>query len=80
MSQRAVERVLGQLVTDEAFRERFFNDTWIAFIPYASDLTSEELDALRRVPRSALTALCAALDDRICRLNVAAANREGLTQ
>jgi len=74
MSQRAVERVIGQLVTDEGFRERFFADAWIAFVPYASDLTSDELDALRRVPRTALAALCAVLDDRICRLNVPTAS------
>jgi hypothetical protein len=77
MSQRAVERVLGQLLTDEAFRERFFSDVWIAFVPYASDLTSDELDALRQVPRSALAALSARLDDRICRLKVPAATLEG---
>jgi hypothetical protein len=76
MSQRGVERVLGKLVTDEAFREQFFSDAWIAFVPYASDLTSDELDALRRVPRTALAALCARLDDRICRLNVPAGNPE----
>ena len=80
MSQRGVERVLGRMVTDEAFREQFFQDAWIAFVPYATDLTSDELDALRRVPRTALAALCAALDDRICRLHVPAANREGLVQ
>jgi hypothetical protein len=80
MSQRGVERVLGRLVTDEAFREQFYQDAWIAFVPYASDLTSAELDALRRVPRTALATLCAALDDRICRLHVPAANREGLVQ
>jgi hypothetical protein len=78
MSQRGVERVLGRLVTDEAFREQFYQDAWIAFVPYATDLTSEELDALRRVPRGALAALCNALDDRICRLTVPTANREGL--
>ncbi|MBM3219232.1 MAG: hypothetical protein FJZ38_11240 [Candidatus Rokubacteria bacterium] len=80
MSQRGVERVLGRLVTDETFRGQFFQDAWIAFVPYAPDLTSEELDALRRVPRSALEALCTALDDRICRLNVAAAHREGVIE
>ena len=77
MSQRAVERVLGRLVTDEAFRSLFFRDTRLALIPYAQDLTSNELDALRQVPRGALAALCAGLDDRICRLSLPAVSAEG---
>lgn len=77
MSQRAVERVLGRLVTDEAFRDLFFRDTRLALIPYTEDLTPNELDALRQVPRDALAALCACLDDRICRLRLPAVNAEG---
>jgi hypothetical protein len=76
MSQRGVERVLGRLITDEAFRELFFQDAWMAFGPYATDLTPEELDALRQVPRSALAALSEGLDDRICRLLVPGAQPE----
>jgi len=78
MSQRAVERVLGRLVTDEGFRAVFFTDAGGALAPYTADLTTHELDALRRVPREALVALEARLDDRICRLSVPAANHEGL--
>jgi hypothetical protein len=77
MSQRAVERVLGRLVTDEAFRDLFFRDTRLALLPYAEDLTPNELDALRQVPRDALAVLCAGLDDRICRLRLPAVNAEG---
>ena len=77
MTQRAVERVLGRLVTDEAFRNAFFTETRQALIPYAEDLTPDELDALRQVPRDALAALCAGLDDRICRLSLPAVNAEG---
>ena len=76
MSQRAVERVLGRLITDEGFREAFFMDAGGALAPYAAELTPDELDALRRVPREALAALEARLDDRICRLCVPAANHE----
>ena len=72
MSQRAVDRVVGRLVTDEAFREAFVSDARSALLPYAIDLTREELDALRRVPGTALAALSALLDDRICRLKVPA--------
>jgi hypothetical protein len=77
MSQRAVERVLGRLVTDERFRDAFFQDASRALASGAEDLTPQELDALRQVPRRALDALCARLDDRICRLTVPAANAEG---
>jgi hypothetical protein len=76
MSQRAVERVLGRLVTDEAFRDLFFGDAWRALLPYAEDLTPSELDALRQVPRGALATLCAGLDDRICRLRLPGVNAE----
>ncbi len=78
MSQRAVEQVLGRLVTDETFRDAFFLDPEPALVTCCSDLTRDELDALRRVPRPALAALCARLDDRICRPPVPAADgREG---
>jgi hypothetical protein len=70
MSQRAVEQVLGRLVTDEVFRDAFYEDAPGTVVAYVSDLTADELDALRRVPRRGLAALCARLDDRICRLNV----------
>jgi hypothetical protein len=77
MSQRAVERVLGRLVTDEACREGFFRDARAALAGYIADLTADELDALLRVPRRGLAALCAELDDRICRLRVPAATHAG---
>jgi hypothetical protein len=77
MSQRAVERVLGRLVTDETFREVFYGDPQSALVLYAGDLTPDEIDALRQVPRMALAAFSARLDDRICRLSVPAANPEG---
>ena len=77
MSQRTVERVLGRLVTDETFREAFFNDQRRALVGCTDDLTPDELDALRHVPRTALALLCARLDDRICRLSVPAADPEG---
>ena len=78
MSQRAVERVLGRLVTDAGFRTAFFRETPDVLLAHAADLTPDELDALRRVPPEALVALETRLDDRICRLCVpAATNDEG---
>jgi hypothetical protein len=70
MSQMAVERVVGKLVTDEAFRKRFLRDPRKASFHEGFDLSHEELDALARIPRVALAALSERLDDRICRLHI----------
>lgn len=71
MSQRVVERAVGKLVTDEGFRNSFFRDPKVASLQAGLELSAEELDALARIPRPALAALSARLDDRICRLHIA---------
>jgi hypothetical protein len=71
MSQRVVERAVGKLVTDEGFRNAFFRDPKVASLQAGLELSAEELDALARIPRPALAALSARLDDRICRLYIA---------
>jgi len=71
MSQRDVERTLGKLVTDEGFREDFFRSPESAVLHAGLDLSREELDALSRIPRAAMAALCARIDGRICRLHIA---------
>ncbi len=76
MSQRVVEQALGKLVTDESFREEFFNHPDTACLRAGLYLTREELEALSRVSRAALAALCARLDDRICRLRVTTQTNE----
>jgi hypothetical protein len=68
MSQRSVERALGKMVTDEAFRADFFLDPWRASVIAGLDLLAYEVEALLKVPRSLLDRLSADLDDRICRL------------
>ena len=70
MSQHAVERTLGKLVTDEGFRNAFFRNPDTATLRAGLDLSPEELDALSRIPRAALAALSTRLDDRICRLHI----------
>jgi hypothetical protein len=72
MSQRAVEQVVGRLVTDEGFREAFLADPRGTAARAGLDLSAKELDALTRIPRAALASLCACVDDRICRLYVPA--------
>ncbi len=68
MSQTAVEQALGRLLTDVAFRREFFEDPYRASVLSGLKLSTEELEALGRVPRAALAALGRCLDDRICRL------------
>ncbi len=76
MSQRAVERAVGKLVTDEGFREAFHRDPGCACRAVGIELTGEELRALHRIPVDALIAFCARLDDSICRIHVPAPNGE----
>jgi hypothetical protein len=70
MSQRAVEQALGKLLTDDDFRERFFENPEWATGGVGLDLSREQLAALRRVPKADLARLCRRIDDRICRLRV----------
>jgi hypothetical protein len=70
MSQQAVERAIGKLVTDEAFRTAFVADPPRASLEAGLHLLATELDALTRIPTRALEQL--AQDDRICRLPRAA--------
>lgn len=68
MSQAAVERTLGKLITDEGFRDRFFKDPAAASFSAGLELSSAELDALSRLSKKALRQFNSWLDDRICRL------------
>ena len=68
MSQHAVERAIGKLVTDESFRRRFTGDPARASIDAGLSLSASELAALARVPAVALDRLARALDDSIRRL------------
>ncbi len=48
MSQAAVEKALGKLITDEGFRRRFFKDPAAASFAAWLELSQAELDALLR--------------------------------
>jgi len=63
VSQNAVERTLGKLVTDDEFCARFFA-TWEAGLP----LSALELDALSGLSRAAIARFSQSLDGRIRRL------------
>ncbi len=66
MSQWAVERTIGKLLTDDVFRERFFTDPAVVSFNAGLELSGVELDALLRLPKQALAHFSRLLDDRIC--------------
>jgi hypothetical protein len=68
MSQKAVERAIGKLVTDEAFRRAFGAAPRTAALLAGLELSEDELRALRLIPPSRLAQFSACLHDRICRL------------
>jgi hypothetical protein len=68
MSQAAVEKALGKLITDECFRVRFFRDPAAASFAAGLELSAAELDALVRLPMKAIARFSGCLDDRIRRI------------
>jgi hypothetical protein len=68
MSQHAVERTLGKLLTDESFRERFFTTPRETVWAAGLRLSDIELAALSGLSRAALCSFSATLDPRVCRL------------
>ena len=67
MTQQAVERVLGKLLTDEAFRDRFFAAPEAACWEAGLALSAVELEALARLSREELARFADAIDERISR-------------
>jgi hypothetical protein len=70
MSQGAVEKALGKLVTDDVFRSRFFADPAGASITAGLALSRVEVEALAHLSPQALARFSRQLDDRIRRLAV----------
>ena len=69
MSQCDVERALGRLLTDDAFREDFFEIPGGACLLLGLHLVPSEMEALLLVPREAIADLAGRLDDRLCRFH-----------
>ena len=77
MTQQAVERVLGKLLTDEAFRDRFFETPVAVCWEAGLALSPIELDALGRLSRDELARFGDGIDERICRPCLDRTWREG---
>lgn len=67
MGQRDVERTLGRLLTDTAFRVRFFTSPASAVLREGLDLSTPELRVLERVPVSAVLELASHIDGSLRR-------------
>ena len=67
MSQRAVEQLLGRLITDPEFRRRFYEDAGAACNTAGLQLTQREREALQVTDEMAVRSFAAQLDPRIVR-------------
>lgn len=76
MTQQAVERALGKLLTDENFREQFFASPDLACWEAGFALSPVELEALSRLSSEALARFSEALDKRISRPALDPSRRE----
>jgi hypothetical protein len=65
MSQANVERLIGRLMTDEAFRYRFAADPRSTLEALAMELNSCETEALLAMNLGALRRCAAAIDPRL---------------
>jgi hypothetical protein len=68
VSQHAVERTIGKLVTDDDFRGRFFENPAAATWEAGLRLSPVELQALSGLSRAAIARFSQSLDGRIRRL------------
>ncbi len=73
MSQRSVEQVIGRLVTDEGFRDRFAADPGIAIqelVDGGLELNGCELRALTALDPDRIARFAEAIDPRIQKVDL----------
>lgn len=75
MSQQSVESILGRLITDADFRDRFLAESAFVCREHSFDLTPTELSALLSIETRALQSMMATLDPRIVRAVVVRSRR-----
>jgi len=74
MSQRAIEQVIGRLITDEAFREQFLaapEATVLALTERGLELNRNEVAALLSTDPSLWAKAAETLDPRLQKISVA---------
>ena len=67
MSQKAVENVLGRLLTDPEFRHRFFEEPAASCRQEMLDVSSREIEAILVVDEGEFVQFAKQLDPRIVR-------------
>jgi hypothetical protein len=67
MSQRDVESTLGRLLTDSAFRVRFFTQPASAVASEGLDVSGTEIQQLERMPIGAVLELASHIDGNLRR-------------
>jgi hypothetical protein len=75
MCQTGVEGTLGRLVTDTAFRVRFFTSPQTAVVREGLDVSQEELQQLERVPMAAVLELAGSIDSSLRRYEAPGSTR-----
>lgn len=70
MSQRAVEGLLGRLITDKAFRHKFYEEPVASCAQESLEVTQRELEALLRLDELHLEQFAKRLDPKIVRATV----------
>ncbi len=70
MTQKAVEGLLGRLITDRSFRSRFFEEPQAACTEENLDVTSRELAALLALDELRVEELTKQLDPKIVRADM----------
>ena len=73
MSQRSVERVIGRLVTDEAFRRRFVDQPQVVLqesVVCGLDLTPCEMQALAAIDIPSVERFAEAIDPRLQKTDI----------
>ena len=70
MSQRAVEGLLGRIITDQSFRRRFYTDPTAACMAEAMEVTSRELEAVLTLDEKQVAGFAQQLDSRIVRASI----------
>jgi hypothetical protein len=76
VTQQAVQRALGKLLTDENFRERFFTNPESAAWEAGFTLSTIELEALSRLSHEAVARFSEDIDARISRPSLDPDRRE----